>query len=88
MSEKKKRSRVQIPEKESKADRFIRVVTPRVVRAMKSIRVIGYCSGAAYDFTPQAVEQIVDALANELKVMGDKFSSKSSAVSEFTIKKT
>jgi len=86
MAKKRVRSKQSIPENESKADRFIRVVKPRINKAVKAINTIGFCAGAAYEYTPQQVTQIMDALHFAQKELGDSFEKKASktAVFDFT----
>lgn len=68
---------------ETKEARFIRVVTPRINKAVKAIRVIGYCSGTAYSFTPEQTEQIVKILQTGINALVEQFSAKKSGVDEF-----
>jgi len=62
MAKRKERKRQAIPKDESKADRFKRVVAPRVSKAVKAIRQIGFCAGASYEYTPEQLKQIQEAL--------------------------
>jgi len=68
---------------ESKADRFVRVVTPRVGKAVKAISVIGYCTGPSYEFTPEQAEQISKALYAAMNELVDSFAKKSSKQTDF-----
>lgn len=67
---KRRRTNVRpIPKDESKAARFIRVVTPRVNKAVKAIKQIGFCSASNYEYTSKQLDQIVialDAAQNEI----------------------
>ena len=83
MAIKRPRSKQSIPEGETKADRFKRVVTPRIHKAIKAIDVIGYCSGSPYEFTPEQVVQITSALNGAVDQLADKFTAKSKPESEF-----
>ena len=76
MGKRKARKPSNIPEGESKADRFKRVITPRVVKAIKAINVIGYCSGPAYESTDEQVEQICKVLVDAINAMDSKFKAK------------
>lgn len=82
----KKRNKVVIPEGETKAARFIRVVTPRISRATKAIKLIGYCSSSAYEFTEQQTEQIISALSAAVKTLADKFANKKASDEVFKFK--
>ena len=52
--------------KESKEDRFRRVVEARVNKLIKMLRLLGNCSGIAYAYTPEQVEQMFTTLQTEL----------------------
>ena len=80
----KKASRV--VEGETKQARFIRVVTPRVKKAVKAISVIGYCSGSTYESTPEQLSQIQGALVTAMNSMLSKFEAKSKSGPEFDFK--
>ena len=85
---KKKNSRTQaIPENESKADRFKRVVTPRINKAVKAIEVIGFCGGSSYEYTPKQVEQISEALFAAIAKMADSFVGDAPAKGSFQFAK-
>lgn len=79
-----KRKRKQLPKDETKADRFIRVVTPRVAKALKAIRVIGFCSGPAYDFTTEQAEELGTALLREVDVLLKRFAGSGQKQEEFS----
>lgn len=52
--------------KESKEDRFRRVVEARVNKLIKMLRLLGNCSGIAYAYTSDQVEQVFSTLQTEL----------------------
>lgn len=83
MAKKRDRRRQEIPKDESKADRFIRVVTPRVGKAIKAIRQIGFCAGGTYEYKPEQAEQIVSALRKELQDLDTKFTTKADTQAAF-----
>ena len=83
MEKKTPRKRQAISKDETKAERFVRVVTPRVGKAVKSIRVIGYCAGSAYEVSPAQVKQIIEVLSAALDSLADRFSSKPDAQETF-----
>lgn len=78
-----KRARKKIPENETAADRFIRVVTPRVAKAVKAIRTIGFCAAPTYEFTGKQVEQIEAALNTALETIRKQYFEKAADKSEF-----
>lgn len=75
-----------IPKDETKAERFYRVVIPRIGKAVKAIRVIGYCSGPTYEYSPAQVEQIMSALTKATIDLQAKFQAKPSADAAFDFK--
>lgn len=83
MAEKKKRVKANIPKDESNADRFVRVVSPRVGKALKAINVIGYCAGAGYEYTPAQIKQIAKKLSTAVTDMESQFGSKKTAAAGF-----
>lgn len=63
MAKEQKKARAAIPPNETKAGCFVRVVTPRVTKALKSIKLIGNCAGNAYEYTPVQAQKIADVLS-------------------------
>jgi len=83
MSARKFKTGGKIPESESKSARFIRVVTPRVTKAVKSIKVIGYCTATSYEYTPEQAKQIIDSLGSALVGLESQFAAKAKAEDGF-----
>ena len=86
MAGKKTRRTAEIPANETDAGRFIRVVTPRVAKAIKAIEVIGFCAAATYEYTPAQIKQIVDVLSKSIVGLSEKFAGKKGGVSTFSFK--
>ena len=60
--------------RESKAERFSRLVNARVNRATQDLRSIGNLANrASYEFTPEQAKKIVAHLRRELKSLERKF---------------
>lgn len=87
MGRKKNRKRQEIPADESKADRFVRVVEPRVRKAVKAIGTVAYCSGPAYEHTPEQIGHIIASLGRALDRLGESFATKSDAQDQFSFDK-
>ena len=87
MAKKRVRSKAEIPIDETAKDRFIRVTTPRVGKAVKAIEVIGFCAGLTYEHTEIQAKQITDVLTNAIKALEDKFSGKTGGGGGFTFTK-
>lgn len=64
-----------VPKDESKRDTFKRIVQPRVRKAIKAIRLIGNCSGSAYEYTEKDVAGIVAALNTEIEGVVARYQS-------------
>lgn len=72
---------------ETKKERFVRIATKRVNRAINEIRLIGNLSNRShYDFSEEDVKRIHKALEEELRAMRSRFDSRSALKSdEFTL---
>ena len=86
MAKKVVRKKKVIPENETKSARFRRVVTPRVNKAVKSISVLGFCSGSTYEYTEQQAKQIIETLLKAITALDGKFSQKASDADSFVFK--
>lgn len=86
MPKKTTRRKAEIPKDETKAARFVRVVTPRVIKAVKTISVVGYCAGSAYEYTPQQITQIVDVLLEAVERVNNQFEGKAKSEGTFEFK--
>ncbi len=87
MVKKRTRRKQEIPDSETASERFIRVVTPRVGKAVKAIEVIGFCTGSTYEYSVAQAKQITEALSNAVKALEDKFAGKSVGGGSFTFTK-
>ena len=68
-------------------DKFVELAQKRVVKAIKSIRLVGNLSNKSnYSYSPQDAAKIVKALEEEVKMLRKRFESGStSADVEFTL---
>ena len=63
--------------KETKRERFIRLVEKRVDKVLDKLRVLGGCSNRQlYEYTPKDIEQIRKAIVEELNRVVEQFSDK------------
>lgn len=53
---------IEIPENETKAERFVRIATPRVNKVINAIDVLANCSGATYEYSDEQVDAMFDAI--------------------------
>jgi len=61
------------PENESKRDRFLRIATPRMQRALTAIRLLGNLSSPTYGWEKQDVEMIRSTLTQALNETMTRF---------------
>jgi len=87
MAKKSNRRTRKIPEDESKAERFIRVVEPRIGKAVKAIEVIGLCGGSTYEHTAKQVTEIRGTLERAIKRALDSLESNAPATGGFSFEK-
>lgn len=72
--------------KESKSERFHRLIEARVNKAIKIIRLIGNCSTESnYEYTPEQVSQVFDALQRELNAARMKFVAQHKGKKRFSL---
>lgn len=67
------KKKTSVPKDETKSDRFQRVVTPRVRKALKSIAVVGYCASSSYEYTPKNIADICTALRQAVDNVEKKY---------------
>lgn len=84
MGQKKVRKKANIPEHETKEQRFIRVVTPRVQQALKKIAVISNCTSPAYGYAPEQANKIIQALLGAVTTLKAKFDKAKVADQQFS----
>lgn len=82
----KKKQRVKIDRtSESKEDRFIRIVEPRVQKAVKAIAILGNCTGSTYKYTDGQSLQILKGLQDALDTLAGQFSATKSTIEKFKL---
>ena len=69
---------------EDKRKKFLRVVAPRVRKAMKAISLIGNQAGSAYEYTSEDVAHIINALRTAVDGVETAYTSKGKVSVEFT----
>ena len=63
--------------KDAKQERFVRIAQQRTQKVLEALRSLSNCaSHASYDYTPEQVEQIFDAIAAELEQTRSLFGGK------------
>lgn len=53
---------VEIPENETKEERFVRIATPRVNAVIQKLEILSNCSGNTYGYTEEQIEAMFDAI--------------------------
>jgi len=56
--------------RENKHDRFLRLATGRVQRALKAIELVGRCSSSENEYSEREARQIIDALNEQVADVG------------------
>ena len=83
MTKKTTRKRKEVPADETKLARFVRVVTPRINKAVKAINTIGFCAASSYEHTPEQVAEIKKVLTQAVSGLEKKFAGEQDAQSSF-----
>ena len=86
MAKRSTSSKKPIPTAETKQERFIRVVSPRVNKVVKSINVLGYCAGSSYEYTAEQATQIINLLHDTVNSLQSKFERKRDKQADFKFK--
>jgi len=68
-----------------KAATFMRVVTPRMNKALKAIRLVGQCSGTNYFYTETQAARIVEALQVAVRQVADSYAKGTKKAPEFKL---
>lgn len=84
MTDRKKRERKTLPSNETKEARFVRVATPRVVKAIKQIKLLSNCAASSYAYEPEQVKKMVDAIEEALANTAAAFVGKAKGEGEFS----
>lgn len=74
-----------VPKEETKREKFKRVVEPRVRKALKTIRLIGNCSGGAYEYNPDDIVSILGSLGSELEALEARYENKGVSAIDFNL---
>lgn len=85
MGKKSKVQRDRAEIEKEQAVKFKRVVEPRVVKAVRALRLVGNCAGAGYNYTIEQKAQVLDVVGNAFKDMLSKFERSEKAQSTFKL---
>ena len=83
--ESKEESEVKNVEGESKSDKFKRLATKRVKNAISKVELITNLAGSSYEYTPEEVEKILNALQGSVDKVKAAFSKQKITKSEFEL---
>lgn len=70
---------------ESKADKFKRLASKRVVNAISKIELITNLAGSSYEYTPEQVEKILGALQGSVDKVKAAFSKQKIEKTDFRL---
>ena len=65
-----------IPENETKAEKFIRIATPRVNSVIDKLDILANCAGSAYECNEEQIESMFDAIRNAVDACYSQFQPK------------
>ena len=83
--ESKEENEVKSTEGESKSDKFKRLATKRVKNAISKVELITNLAGSGYEYTPEEVEKILNALQGSVDKVKAAFSKQKITKSEFEL---
>lgn len=85
--EKKQRAKADIPEGETKEQRFIRVATPRVKQAISRLRLVKQIiTSNNYSMTDEQVTKITEMLGAEVLAISNTFNGRNKSTQKDDIK--
>lgn len=67
---------------ESKAEKFLRIAPKRMTKVLNGIRQLGQLSSGGYEYTPQQVQKMFQAIAEASESAFKKFGSRGDKKSE------
>lgn len=70
---------------EDKHEKFVRVVSPRVKKALKAISLIGNQAGSAYSYTEQDIAYIMGALRGACDAVEKRYASSGKQEVDFSL---
>lgn len=76
------RSTIEIPENETKNEKFVRVATPRVQAIISKIEILANCASSNYEYTDEQVEAMFGAIMVSLSECKKSFQPEEKPVKE------
>ena len=71
-----------IPENETKAEKFVRIATPRVNSVIDKLDILSNCAGSAYEYNEEQIESMFDAIRNAVDACYLQFQPKQKSEKE------
>jgi len=71
-----------IPENETKAEKFVRIATPRVNSVIDKLDILSNCAGSAYEYNGEQIESMFDAIRNAVDACYSCFQPKQKSEKE------
>lgn len=71
-----------IPENETKAEKFLRIATPRVNSVIDKLDILANCAGSAYEYNEEQIEAMFDAIRNAVDDCYSQFQPKQKSEKE------
>lgn len=76
------KTNVNIPENESKNEKFIRIASPRVNAIIDKLDILSNCSSSNYEYTKEQVENMFQAIRDALDACYAQFQPKAKSEKE------
>ena len=76
------KTNVNIPENETKAEKFLRIATHRVNAVIDKLDILANCSGSAYDYTEEQVENMFNVIRDAVDACHAQYHPKAKSEKE------
>ena len=83
---KNRKPRKAVDPNESKSDKFVRLASARVTKAVKAVKNIGALSGKSYEYKPAQVDEIMGYLKGAYDHVKARFAAPQETAGEAEIK--
>lgn len=71
-----------IPVNETKAEKFIRIATPRMNGVIDKLDILANCAGSSYEYNEEQIESMFDAIRNAVDACYSQFQPKQKSEKE------
>lgn len=71
-----------IPQNETKAEKFVRIATPRVNSVIDKLDILANCAGVAYEYNEEQIDSMFGAIRNAVDACYLQFQPKQKSEKE------